>query len=170
MGRVRPTAFFGVPRVWEKFQAGITALLTADPDAGNRAAVSAAMDAGLRYVRSCQFGQQTPAALAAEFAAAEQSVLAPIRQLLGLGEVQVAISAAAPLPPDVGDFFAGLGLRILDVYGMTETTGAFTSNTTAGLQARHGRAADARHRGQDRRGRRDPRPRPAEYSRLPEPA
>jgi long-chain acyl-CoA synthetase len=38
-------------------------------------------------------------------------------------------SAAAPLPPDVGDFFAGLGMTILDIYGMTETTGAFTSNT-----------------------------------------
>jgi long-chain acyl-CoA synthetase len=80
-------------------------------------------------VRSCQFGQSTADELAAEFAAAEESVLAPIRQLLGMGEVQIALSAAAPLPPDVGDFFAGLGLRVLDVYGMTETTGAFTNNT-----------------------------------------
>jgi long-chain acyl-CoA synthetase len=38
-------------------------------------------------------------------------------------------SAAAPLPPDVSAFFAGLGMAILDVYGMTETTGAFTANT-----------------------------------------
>ena len=38
-------------------------------------------------------------------------------------------SGAAPLPPDVGEFFAGLGMKILDVYGMTETTGAFTTNT-----------------------------------------
>jgi long-chain acyl-CoA synthetase len=129
VGRVRPTAFFGVPRVWEKFQAGITALLGADPDEAKRAAVAAAMDTGLRYIRSCQYGQQTPAELAAEFAVAEAAVLAPIRQLLGMGEVRIAISAAAPLPPDVGDFFAGLGLRILDVYGMTETTGAFTNNT-----------------------------------------
>jgi long-chain acyl-CoA synthetase len=129
VGRVRPTAFFGVPRVWEKFQAGITALLNADPDEAKRAAVARAMDTGLRYVRSCQFGQSTPDELAAEFAAAEESVLAPIRQLLGMGEVQIALSAAAPLPPDVGDFFAGLGLRVLDVYGMTETTGAFTNNT-----------------------------------------
>ena len=36
---------------------------------------------------------------------------------------------SAPLPPDVGAFFAGLGMTILDVYGMTETTGAFTANT-----------------------------------------
>jgi long-chain acyl-CoA synthetase len=92
------------------------------------------MDAGLRYVRSCQFGQQTSAELAADFAAAEESVLRPIRQLLGMGEVETAISAAAPLPPDVGDFFAGLGLRILDVYGMTETTGAFTNNTPAAFK------------------------------------
>jgi long-chain acyl-CoA synthetase len=128
VGAVKPTAFFGVPRVWEKFQAGITALLNADPDEAKRAAVAAAMDTGLRYIRSCQYGQQTSGELAAEYAAAEAAVLGPIRQLLGIAEVQVAISAAAPLPPDVGDFFAGLGVRILDVYGMTETTGAFTNN------------------------------------------
>jgi long-chain acyl-CoA synthetase len=134
VGRVRPTAFFGVPRVWERFQGGISALLNADPDEAKRAAVAAAMDTGLRYVRSCQYGQQTSPELAAEFAAAEESVLGPIRQLLGLGEVEIAISAAAPLPPDVGDFFAGLGLRILDVYGMTETTGAFTNNTPSAFK------------------------------------
>jgi long-subunit acyl-CoA synthetase (AMP-forming) len=128
VGRVKPTAFFGVPRVWEKFQAGIAALLNADPDEAKRAALAATMDTGLRYIRSCQYGQHTPPELAAEFAAAEESTLGPIRQLLGMGEVEIAISAAAPLPPDVGDFFAGLGLRILDVYGMTETTGAFTNN------------------------------------------
>ncbi len=129
VGRVRPTAFFGVPRVWEKFQAGVTALLNAEPDQAKRAAVATAMATGLRYVRSCQYGQQTSPELGAEFAAAEQSVLGPIRQLLGMDEVEIALSAAAPLPPDVGDFFAGLGLRVLDVYGMSETTGAFTSNT-----------------------------------------
>ena len=56
-------------------------------------------------------------------------MLRPIRSLLGLGDAEVVVSAAAPLPPEVGAFFAGLGMRILDVYGMTETTGAFTTNT-----------------------------------------
>jgi long-subunit acyl-CoA synthetase (AMP-forming) len=129
IGEVKPTAFFGVPRVWEKIQAGIQALLGMEQDEGKRAAVAAAMDTGLRYVQSCQFGQRTPDELAAEFARAEESVLRPIRSLLGLGDAEVVVSAAAPLPPDVGAFFAGLGLRILDVYGMTETTGAFTANT-----------------------------------------
>ena len=129
IGEVKPTAFFGVPRVWEKIQAGIQALLAMEQDEGKRAAVAAAMDTGLQYVRSCQFGQHTPDELAAEFARAQESTLRPIRSLLGLGDAEIVISAAAPLPPDVGEFFAGLGMRILDVYGMTETTGAFTANT-----------------------------------------
>jgi long-chain acyl-CoA synthetase len=131
VGKVRPTAFFGVPRVWEKIKAGIQAVLTAEQDEGRRAAVQQAMEIGRRYVESCQYGRTPSAELAAQFGAADERVLRPIRGLLGLGEASSVSSAAAPLPPDVAAFFAGLGMKILDVYGMTETTGAFTANTPA---------------------------------------
>ena len=108
---MRPTAFFGVPRVWEKIQAGIQALLAAEQDPARRAAVGQAMDVGRRYVESCQFGHTTTGELAAAFQQADQAVLAPIRALLGLGEAAIVSSAAAPLPPDVAAFFAGLGLQ-----------------------------------------------------------
>ena len=134
IGQVRPTAFFGVPRVWEKIRAGIQALLAAEQDEGKRAAVAQAMDAGRRYVHSCQYGRATPSELAAEYRVADEQVLRPVRGLLGLGEAVSVFSAAAPLPPDVAAFFAGLGMAILDVYGMTETTGAFTANTPAGFK------------------------------------
>jgi long-chain acyl-CoA synthetase len=129
IGKVRPTAFFGVPRVWDKIRAGIQALLGAEQDEDQRVAVQHAMDTGRRYVESCQYGRTTSPELAAEFRAADERVLGPIRGLLGLGEASSVSSAAAPLPPDVAAFFAGLGMKILDVYGMTETTGAFTANT-----------------------------------------
>jgi long-chain acyl-CoA synthetase len=129
VGAVKPTSFFGVPRVWEKVRAGIQALLAAEQDESRRQAVAHAMDVGRRYIESRQFGHSTPAGLAQEFAQADQAVLGPIRSLLGLGEASVVSSAAAPLPPDVGSFFAGLGMAILDIYGMTETTGAVSSNT-----------------------------------------
>jgi long-chain acyl-CoA synthetase len=128
LGQVRPTAFFGVPRVWEKVQAGIMAMLSAEADPDKRAVVERAMDTGRRYVESRQFGHATPAELAEEFRQADESVLQLIRSLLGLGETVAASSAAAPLPGEVARFFAGLGMMILDVYGMTETTGAFTAN------------------------------------------
>ncbi len=134
VGSVRPTAFFGVPRVWEKIQAGIQALLAAEQDPARQAAVGQAMDVGRRYVESCQFGHTTTGELAAAFQQADQAVLAPIRALLGLGEAAIVSSAAAPLPPDVAAFFAGLGLQILDIYGMTETTGAFAYNTAAAFK------------------------------------
>src|SRR5579875_503496 len=117
LGAVRPTAFFGVPRVWEKIQAGITALLAAEADQDRRAAVERAMDTGRRYVESCQFGRTMPDGLAEEYKQADESVLGLIRSLLGLGETVAASSAAAPLPEEVARFFAGLGVKILDVYG-----------------------------------------------------
>jgi len=129
VGKVRPNGFFGVPRVWEKIRAGIESLFTLEQDEAKRAAVAKAMDTGRRYVEACQYGHTMPPGLEAEFAAADAAVLAPIRGLLGLGEAEVVSSAAAPLPPEVAAFFSGLGMKILDIYGMTETTGAFTTNT-----------------------------------------
>ncbi|HET7014251.1 MAG TPA: AMP-binding protein [Streptosporangiaceae bacterium] len=129
VGAVKPTAFFGVPRVWEKIQAGIQSLLTLEQDESRKAATAAAMEVGRRYVESCQYGQTPSPELTAQFAEADANVLGLIRSLLGLGEATVVVSAAAPLPPEVGAFFAGLGMKMLDVYGMTETTGAFTTNT-----------------------------------------
>ena len=128
VGKVRPNGFFGVPRVWEKIRAGIEALFTLEQDEAKRAAVAKAMDTGRRYVQACQYGHTMPPGLEDEFAAADAAVLAPIRGLLGLGEAEIVSSAAAPLPPEVAAFFSGLGMKILDIYGMTETTGAFTTN------------------------------------------
>jgi len=103
----------------------------AEQDEGRRAAVQRATGVGRRYVDSCQYGHVTSPELEAEFRAADERVLAPIRGLLGFGEATSFSSGAAPLPPEVAAFFSGLGMKILDVYGMTETTGAFTANTPA---------------------------------------
>ncbi|MCB0905447.1 MAG: AMP-binding protein, partial [Actinobacteria bacterium] len=56
-----------------------------------------------------------------------EAVLGPIKSLLGLDRVEWAVSASAPMPLEVARFFAGLGFKIYDVYGMTETTAAVCS-------------------------------------------
>ncbi|GAA2452835.1 AMP-dependent synthetase/ligase [Actinomadura vinacea] len=125
---VRPHSFFGVPRVWEKIMAGIQAVLAGERDEARRAAVAQALETGRRYVSGQEYGNTTGPELAAAFERADAAVLTPMRALLGLDRVRQASSAAAPLPEEVARFFAGLGLKIFDAYGMTETTGAITAN------------------------------------------
>jgi long-chain acyl-CoA synthetase len=124
---VRPLQFFGVPRVWEKIRSGVAGALAAEPDETKRAAVEQAMAIGAEYVESLQVGHRTTPELQARYDAVDTAVLTPIRALLGLDRVTWAGSAAAPMPLEVARFFAGLGLAINDIYGMTETCGAATA-------------------------------------------
>lgn len=128
LGEVHPTAFFGVPRVWEKIKTGISAKLAEDPDPANQKLVTDAMAAGLAWTQAHEYGNEMTPEVEETFAKADEAILAFLRLLLGLDQVQWAASAAAPMPLEVAKFMGGLGLRVYDVYGMTETTGAFTSN------------------------------------------
>ena len=125
---LRPTRFFGVPRIWEKIQTWVTAGLGA-ADEFNTAEVQAALDTGRRYVTSRESGSVTPGGLLEEFARADAQVLSGLRSHAGLDRLVWATTAAAPMPEQTLKFFAGLGIRIYDAYGMTETSGTATTNT-----------------------------------------
>lgn len=127
LGEVRPTRFFGVPRVWEKIQTGISGLLAAETDEDKKKAVADAMAVGLEYVESKQVGHTTSPELQQRFDAVDQAVLTPMKAMLGLDRVTWAGSASAPMPVETLRFFAGLGFCIYDIYGMTETTGSVTA-------------------------------------------
>ena len=127
LGEVHPTRFFGVPRVWEKIQTGISGLLAMETDEAKKKAVTDAMAVGLEYVESLQVGHETSPELAERYAAADAAVLTPIKAMLGLERVTWAGSASAPMPLETARFFAGLGFAIYDIYGMTETTGSVTA-------------------------------------------
>jgi long-chain acyl-CoA synthetase len=127
---LRPTRFFGVPRIWEKIQTLVSAGHGA-ADEFNTAEVQAALDTGRRYVTSRQSGSVTPAGLLEEFSRADAQVLSGLRSRAGLDRLAWATTAAAPMPEQTLNFFAGLGIRIYDAYGMTETSGTATTNTEA---------------------------------------
>jgi long-chain acyl-CoA synthetase len=128
LGEVHPTAFFGVPRVWEKIKTGISAKLAADPDPDNVKMVQDAMAAGLAWVQAQEVGGTMTPEIEEAYAKADEAILGFLKLLLGLDQVTWAGSAAAPMPLEVAKFMAGLGLKVYDVYGMTETTGAITAN------------------------------------------
>jgi long-subunit acyl-CoA synthetase (AMP-forming) len=127
LAEVRPLQFFGVPRVWEKIRAGLTGALAQEPDEQKREAIQGAMAVGTAYVESTQVGQTTSPELQAQYDAVSAAALTPIKAMLGLDRVTWAGCASAPLPVEVARFFAGLGIAINDIYGMTETCGAATA-------------------------------------------
>ena len=134
LGEVHPTAFFGVPRVWEKIKTGVSAKLAADPDPDNRKLVEDSMAAGLAWVEAQEVGGTMTPEIEEAYRRADEQILGFLKLLLGLDQVTWAGSAAAPMPLDVAKFMAGLGLKVYDVYGMTETCGAVTANGPAAFK------------------------------------
>ncbi|MFI6477600.1 AMP-dependent synthetase/ligase [Nonomuraea sp. NPDC050663] len=126
LGKVRPVTFFGVPRVWEKLMAGLQAALSMQPE-DKQAQLKQAMAVSLAYYEAGQKGA-TPSDEVKALYEQVAPALAGVRALIGFDRAGWVGSGAAPLALEVQQFFAGLGINILEVYGMTETTGAFTAN------------------------------------------
>jgi long-chain acyl-CoA synthetase len=127
---VHPVMFFGVPRVWEKIMAGLLAVMETQPEDRQEQA-RAAMAAGVAYVEAGQNGGTPSPEITAAYERADAELLALVRSLIGFDQARWLASGAAPLSIEVQRFFAGLGMNIMEVYGMTETTGAFTVNSPA---------------------------------------
>lgn len=134
LGEVHPTAFFGVPRVWEKIKTGISAKLAADPNPDNVRMVEECMAAGLAWVKAQETGGVMTPEIEEAYRVADETILGFFKLLLGLDQATWTASAAAPMPLEVATFMAGLGLKVYDVYGMTETCGACTVNGHRGFR------------------------------------
>jgi len=107
----RPTRFFGVPRIYEKLCAGARAMIEAD----ETGALGAALEAGLTAVRAEQAGEDPPL-LSDE----HRTSLQQVREALGLDQLEWASVAAAPSPYAVLEFFHAIGVRIAELWGMSE--------------------------------------------------
>ncbi|MEU9693082.1 AMP-dependent synthetase/ligase [Amycolatopsis japonica] len=134
LGQVHPKSFFGVPRVWEKMVAGLKNLLGSLPEEKRNGLIGAneLLQKGYK-LRSD--GEEVPPELAEKIAQTDAAALAPVRAMLGLDQIEVASSGAAALPVEILYFIAGLGVEIQEVWGLSETTGAVTSNTPAAFKA-----------------------------------
>jgi long-chain acyl-CoA synthetase len=124
---VRPPQFFGVPRVWEKLASALRAGIARLPAEG-RAAVEAAMAVATEHAEVRERGGRVPAELQERFDEARAQVFRPLLAGVGLDRVAWASSASAPMPMDVVRFWAGLGILVMDAWGLTESVGVATAN------------------------------------------
>jgi long-chain acyl-CoA synthetase len=121
---VRPTFMFGPPRVWEKLYAGIRASVAADPVRAER--FEKAREVGRKVSDLKAQEKPIPAELKQAWEAVDAAAFAPLRAKLGLDAMTFAFSGAAPIPPEVIQFFRDVGLPMNEVFGMSEGTGAMT--------------------------------------------
>ena len=124
---VAPTVAFAVPRVWEKQHSTISIKLK-DGTALGRFAYNQAMRLGLARAGYAKAGQPVPWPLRLACAAADFLVFKNIRIFLGIDRARWLSTGAAPIAPELIDWFWALNKPMFEVYGQTECTGLATAN------------------------------------------
>jgi long-chain acyl-CoA synthetase len=123
----KPTLFVAAPRVYERFQAGLMARLEGEEGLKKTLAMTA-IKTGEEVVRLRQAGKPVPYLTAVKHKLLDRVVLTKILDGLGMGEVFIAISTAAPIAPELLVFFQGIGLPLFELWGMSELSGPGTTN------------------------------------------
>lgn len=124
---VRPTYFTSVPRLWEKIYAAVRSRL--DNVHGPRRAIRDwALTQGALRTSAYEKGRPPSPWLAWQWRLADRLVFRKIRETLGFDRIKICVSGSAAVSPDMLRFFYGLGIEILEGYGLTETTAPATVN------------------------------------------
>ncbi len=126
IAEVRPTILVSVPRIYEKIYAKIQSEISAAPPI-KKTIFDWSVGVGKAVARLRSENQPVPLLLSAKYAVADRLVFEKIRNKLG-GKIRFAISGGAPLSPELAEFFFACGIKILEGYGLTETTAAVTCN------------------------------------------
>jgi long-chain acyl-CoA synthetase len=121
---VQPTAFLGVPRIWEKMLAGVEIRMN-DASRLKRALYRACLARGRASAPRHMNGTATRGD---RFGAWVRDVLVfgALREKLGLSRVRIALSGAAPVAPQVLEWLWAIGVPVREGYGQTENTAVCT--------------------------------------------
>lgn len=119
----QPTFILAVPRVFEKVFNSAQQKATAD---GKGKIFNRAADVAIAYSKSLD-GTGPGISLKVKHALFDKLVYSKLRAAMG-GRVEWAVSGGAPLGERLGHFFRGIGMTILEGYGLTETSAAHTAN------------------------------------------
>ena len=125
----KPTVFVGVPRVYEKFHSRLQARF-AEAEGAKGKILQKALDLNSRRVDAEEQGKKGPA-LAGVL---DGIALSKVREGLGMEEVKLAITAAAPISADLVRFFHTIGVPLYEVYGMSENTGPATATLPGAMK------------------------------------
>jgi long-chain acyl-CoA synthetase len=123
LGSFKPTFLLAVPRVFEK----VYNSAEATAESGGRGKIfRAAAKVAVEHSKALDAGK-VPTGLAIRFAVYDRLVYTKLKKVMG-GRIRFAVSGSAPLGTFLGHFFRSLDVKILEGYGLTETTAPATVN------------------------------------------
>jgi long-chain-fatty-acid--CoA ligase ACSBG len=122
---VRPTYFFGVPRVWEKVMEKMREI-GAKTTGVKKSLATWAKKEGAEKTERAQFGADGGKSLS--FRIADKVVLSKIKEALGLDQCRYCFTGAAPISAEVISFFGSLDIPIYEIFGQSECTGPHSIN------------------------------------------
>ena len=125
---IQPTILFGVPRIWEKIVAGVMIRMAGASRLKKlnfKIWMSVADRIGKKLVET---GGNHTIGTRIMYAVGWVFLYRPLRERLGMSKVRYAASGAAPIAPEILQFFMGIGLSMYEVYGMTENSAIATAN------------------------------------------
>jgi long-chain acyl-CoA synthetase len=123
----QPTYLPSVPRIFEKLY-GAAMKLQENASAEDRERFRRAVELGVEVRRRRVYGEAVSGEMEQAFEAADQQIFARVRALFG-GHIRVAVTGAAPIAPEILEFFYAAGVPVLEGWGMTETVAVGTVGT-----------------------------------------
>jgi long-chain acyl-CoA synthetase len=123
----KPTYLPSVPRIFEKLYAAAMGMKEQASEEDKKR-LEKAIKLGVEVRQREQRGEDVPAEMSEPFEQADKQIFERVRQLFG-GELRQAVSGAAPIAPEILEFFYAAGVPVLEGWGMTETTAVGTVGT-----------------------------------------
>lgn len=120
---VAPTLFLGVPRIWEKLHASIHIKLM-EAGGWRRRLFEAGLAACEPFATKPKAARSLREKALAGFY--HLVIFRALQNFIGLRKAKIALTGAAPIPPRIVQFFRTLGVPLVEVYGLTETSGMAT--------------------------------------------
>jgi len=125
--QVEPTTHFAVPRVWEKQYSTVTIMLKEGTTLG-RLVYESCLALGKRVAAHRLRGESIPIGLRIPWLFANRYVFRNIRQLLGINKARWLATGAAPIAPELIEWYWSMGVPMFEAYGQTECSGLATTN------------------------------------------
>jgi len=127
LAEIRPTIVFAVPRIFEKAHNRVLAMVESGPSSKKKLFDWATVT-GRRYFEALWSKRSPGLKDTLEYKAAKKLVLSKIAHRFG-GRLRFAVCGGAPLPKEIGEFFEIAGIKILEGYGLTETSAPVSLNS-----------------------------------------